>query len=92
MSKDFEELTLTGAADSGDLVSTPGVISVSGNFGGGDLVLSMTGDDSNAPYVTFTSAAGADAQYIIANRLTFTSAGDGTTNLSIKWFPVRTPY
>ena len=92
MSKDFQELILQGAGASGSLVGTTGVISVSGNFGGGDVTLSMTGDDSNAPYVVFTSVMANDAQYVRAERLTFTSSGNASTDLSIKWFPVREPY
>lgn len=92
--KDFQEVRLTQAEPTADLIATPGQISISGNFGGGPVPgrrvdVSLTGDDSAAPYLVVTADT---SQYVIANRLTFTAAGGAGTDISVKWFPVRTPY
>ena len=88
----FQELLLVGAAADGSLVGKQGQISISGNFGGGDVVVSNLDDASNAPIVTFLGANGAQSQFIQAERLTFTSTGGAATDLAVRWFPVPFRY
>lgn len=101
MTKDFQEILLTATNLTDSLVSDPGYVVVSGAFDSASVTITLTDDTTLTPInissqepTAFTNPiAAALAFYVQAHRLTFTIAGGaGGEAVTVRWYPVHTPY
>lgn len=89
MAAAFQEKTLDAGTTSVTFIGAPGAITLSGSFGTtGTVTQSLPGD--SVAIDTFTAE---DSFYFNGQRVTFgISGGDGSEDVSVKWYKNRTPY
>lgn len=107
MTKNFQEITLNDTITEVAMVGSPGIIEITGTFGTADVEIVTTNDETTLSNNTAQLALPTATDPILANpiiapdvafnvqaeRLTFRAlTPDGTTDITVRWFNVGTPY
>ncbi len=107
MTKNFQEITLTSGNLVDSMVGSPGILSFSGTPDSAAVTVTLTDGTSNdvllglatdidptiANPVTAAQITAGGGVNVQAERLTFTASGGlGSENITVRWYPVGTPY